>query len=244
MAGSFYPETKEKINQLLDKFIKPEQNKIPIKAIIVPHAGYMFSGEIAGKAFSKLNRVYKDIIIMTPNHTVPCDFAALDLRDYKTPLGIVKNSPTTKKLSKENNFKVFEEAHDKEHAIEVILPFLQKKLKNFKIIPIIVGETNTKEISESISKFIKPNTLLIVSTDLSHFHEYEEAVSLDKKTVDAVKNLKEEDLGEACGINSLKVLIEIAKNNNWSVEILNYKNSGDIILAKSSVVGYMSAVLY
>ncbi len=241
VAGAFYPASKEEIESMLNKFFRnfPKQEKQP-KALIVPHAGYIYSGQVAAYAYALLSSKTKKIILLGPSHSFYLNGIATDTNDcWETPLGKVK-------LMK-NNFSKIEEAHMNEHCLEVQLPFLQKILSNFEILPLVIGDANPKEISEKIINVLDDDTLLIVSSDLSHYQPYDTAVKIDHNTIKAIQDLdynKMERQGDACGKISIMTLIDIAKKLNWKPKLLNYKNSGDVIGDKSGVVGYASFAFY
>ncbi|MCH8328923.1 MAG: AmmeMemoRadiSam system protein B [Nanoarchaeota archaeon] len=243
VAGAFYPASKEELESMLNEFLKniPGINIKEPKALIVPHAGYVYSGQVAAYAYSLLKNSKKQkIILLGPSHTAYFNDVAADVNDYwETPLGKVKIM--------QNNFPKLEEAHINEHCLEVQIPFLQKTLKDFEILPLVVGDINPKEISKKIIPLLDDNTLLIISSDLSHFHDYDTAVSLDKNTIKAIQNLdcnKAETEADACGKIPILTVIDIAKKLKWKCKLLNYKNSGDVIGDKTRVVGYASFVLY
>ena len=244
VAGAFYPADEEEINSMLNEFFKNvpkiKLEKEP-KALIVPHAGYIYSGQVAAYAYSLIKNSKKQkIILLGPSHSVYLDDIAADENDYwETPLGKVKVM--------QNNFIKSEEAHRNEHCLEVQVPFLQTILKDFEILPLAAGIVNPKEISEKIINLLDDNTILIISSDLSHFQPYDVAVKIDKNTIQAIQDLdydKMERQGDACGKIPIMILIEIAKKLNWKTKLLKYKNSGDVIGEKSQVVGYASFAFY
>lgn len=245
VAGMFYPKYKEEIESMINNFLSNVPNiKIEgnLKALIVPHAGYIYSGQVAAYAYSLL-RKYKNkqkIILLGHSHFVYFNDFASDVNDYwETPLGRIKII--------ENNFLKLEAAHASEHCLEVQLPFLQKSLQNFEILPLVTGEINPKEISRTIINLIDNSSILIISSDLSHYNSYEIAVKIDKNTINAIKSLdfnKMEIEGDACGKIPILTVIDIAKNLKWKCKLLEYKNSGDTSGNKASVVGYASFVFY
>lgn len=244
VAGAFYPESKEKIENMINKFLKNVPNialeKEP-KAIIVPHAGHIYSGQVAAYAYLLLKNTKKQkIILLGPSHNIYFKDVAADINDFwETPLGKVK-------LIK-NNFIKSEEAHINEHCLEVQLPFLQTILKNFELLPLVAGDIDPKEISKKIIPLLDNNALLIISSDLSHFNDYDTAAKLDKNTIKSIQDLdydKAETEADACGKIPLLTAIDIAKKLNWKCKFLNYKNSGDVTGDKSRVVGYASFAFY
>jgi hypothetical protein len=205
--------------------------------LVVPHAGYIYSGEIAGKAFSLLKNVKnKRAIILSPSHYIPMlSVMSHNKPNWQTPLGeisIIKNDFIKTDISQE-------------HAIDNQIPFLQKI--GFKeILPVLVGEISiqgAKELAERILPFLK-DSILIISTDLSHFLTYKDAIKKDKKTIKSIETLNSKMLAEnsACGIFPLKILLELCRLKGWKPRLLEYKNSGDVTGSKDSVVGYASFV--
>lgn len=246
VAGMFYPRYKEEIEAIIDKFLKNVPDaKIgnELKSLIVPHAGYIYSGQVAAYAYSLLEE-YKNkklkIILLGPSHFVYFNDVASDINNFwETPLGKVKVA--------ENDFLKSEAAHLNEHCLEVQLPFLQKTLQNFEIMPLVAGEADPMRISKEIQKIMDENSILVVSSDLSHYHNYTTALKIDKNTISAIQDLdyrKAESEGEACGKIPILAAMDIAKNLGWKCRLLDYKNSGDAAGPKDSVVGYASFALY
>jgi len=238
VAGAFYPDDKLELKEMLDKFfenVPKSDGRVP-KAVIVPHAGYVYSGQVAAYAY-KCIRDYKKVILLGPSHHVYLNDVVTDThKTWETPLGIVKVA--------ENEFDKDEEAHFSEHCLEVQIPFLQFVLKKFEIIPLVVGEVNIKSASERIQKILDEKTLLVISSDLSHYHDYDTAKRLDGGTTNTIKNMDEEGDIDACGEVPIRVMIDIAKIKNWKPEVLECKNSGDATGEKSMVVGYSSIAFY
>ncbi len=242
VAGSFYPANKKELETMIDKFLKnvPFLDIKP-KSLIVPHAGYIYSGQVAAHAYSLLKNYKKQkIILLGPSHFVYFDDVAADANDYwETPLGKVKLV--------QNNFLKIEEAHVNEHCLEVQLPFLQKTLENFEILPLVVGDINPKEISERMISLLDNNTMLIISSDLSHYNDYDTAVKIDKTTTQSIQNLDYNKMakeGDACGKIPILTVVDIAQKLKWRCKLLSYKNSGDVTGNKSQVVGYASFAFY
>ncbi len=254
VAGTFYPNDKTILSNYIDKLlsetIEPKKTISNIRAIISPHAGIMYSGIVAASGYRLLrNQKINRIIILGPSHYVPIDFASLSTHDfYETPLGKTKiDQIFQKKLITDapDDFRNYEPAHLKEHSIEVQLPFLQKVLKNFQIVPIVVGEINYKNITEVINKYIDEKTLIIASSDLSHYHQQEIANQIDKQSIEAIlsqdSNIIRQNT-DACGIYPILTLNEIAKSNKWQPKLLDYKTSGDVTGDKTAVVGYAGII--
>ncbi len=251
IAGVFYPATKDKLSETLDSLFidaeKLDSNKNIdsnqfVKAIITPHAGYIYSGKGAAKAYSKLKNIYKKVVLIGDSHyilfrgvtTYPSD-------GIETPLGKVEFIKPPLKI--EN----IPHAFYKEHTLDVQIPFLQKKLTDFKIIPILIGDSNYESIGDSLLELSNDSeTLFVISTDLSHFLDYDRATISDKNVAQKIINLSPEKLkrDELCGISAVRTILYIAKKNGWSCENLTLFNSGDITNDKSRVVGYGSWIFY
>ncbi|MGI6681182.1 MAG: AmmeMemoRadiSam system protein B [Bdellovibrionota bacterium] len=248
MARYFYPENTEKLNNTLKEFISdtPTVNKKPL-ALIVPHAGYIFSGEIAGKAYSILNG-YKDefdtVVIIGPSHKVLLRKPAVLNMDYALPTGILKKDEILiDELLKDNLVDIDNDAHNGEHSIEVQLPFLHYINPNFKIVNILSGAYELDDVVKLIDALFKiPRVHIVISSDLSHFNSYDIAKQVDKETIKNVLELNDEAIksDDACGAVGIKALIKIARKYFLKPKVLGYCNSGDKTADKQKVVGYAS----
>ena len=254
VAGMFYPADKQSLKDDIQQYLNQahvEQKTTP-KAIVVPHAGYIYSGPVAASAYKqiiplkdKINRV----VLLGPSHRVAFSGLAVPESDvFNTPLG---NIPIDQKgiqlLAGMSQVIASDQAHREEHSLEVQLPFLQEILGEFSLIPLVVGEADRFEVAEVIDKLWgDEHTLIVISTDLSHFHEYNEAKQLDRATSDAIVNLKPDLIGyeDACGRNGLKGMMTAAEEKNLSVELLDLRNSGDTAGDKNRVVGYGAYVFH
>lgn len=247
VAGYFYPNNpKELENIVLDNL----KNSINVntegetRVIISPHAGYIYSGIVAGSSFRKLQELDQNknwkIIILGPSHRYPLRGISVGAYDkYITPLGEIKVSYTAKEMAKRTIF--IPEAEKLEHSIEVQLPFLQLSLKKFEIIPIIIGQVNINLLAQFLKPYIDKETILLISTDLSHFFTYNKAIEIDNICNKAIPDLDIETMinkGNACGIYGILTSMLIAKEMSWKGHFLDYKNSGDTAGDKSRVVGY------
>lgn len=236
---NWFPSNKQKLASMLDSLLSSTQSsKTNIKqkdihGLIVPHADYSYSGEIAGKAFSLLknknnSQNIKKAIIFGPSHYVA--FKGISsLEKYETPLGKV-NIP-----------KNYISKIPHEHSVENQIPFLQK-LNIKEILPIVVGQISWEEAEDIARQFLKEDAIFIFSTDLSHFLQYNEAVKKDLSTISIITNLKESEFKsiDACGFYPLLILLQMCKIKSWKPILIEYKNSGDITGDKDSVVGYAS----
>lgn len=241
VAGTFYPSSKEELKKEISSFLaNAPDTKIDgkIKAILVPHAGYIYSGQVAAYAYKLIkNTKQKRIIILGPSHTTYITDPVCDENEaWQTPLGSVNIA--------KNNFPKNKEAHLQEHCLEVQIPFLQTIKDKFEIIPLVVGDTDPQLVAKEIQTLLDDNTLLVISTDLSHFHDYNSASELDKETVRAIRELEPRAIEEACGEIPIRTVICLAQSLKWKVKELIYKNSGDVTGDKGRVVGYTSFVFY
>jgi AmmeMemoRadiSam system protein B len=265
VAGMFYPGSSSKLNADINGYLSNAE-KVPINgkitALIVPHAGYMYSGQIAAYAYKQIEGMNFDSVIMIGvSHRVPFRGVAIYKSGaYETPLGTVKidESLASELMEKTDIFGFYPNADAVEHSLEVQVPFLQVVLPELKIVPILMREWSDMigyAISDALSEVMKDrNILLIASTDMSHYHKYKEAVSMDDVALTSIKRMDieqlEDDLasGEAelCGAGGVIVTLMTAKKLGVEgIEILKYANSGDVTGDKSEgVVGYFSAVIY
>ncbi len=257
VAGTFYPEDKNELNKLLNILFsnskKLKTNQIP-KALISPHAGIVYSGLVASAGYNliKQNKNINRIMILGPSHYVPISFLALlDANYYQTPLGKISiDAKTQKELNEQapQIFKFFNQAHNKEHSVEVQLIFLQKIFKNFSILPIVVGQTdNYKKIALILNSIMDKNTIIIASSDLSHYLPQNIANTKDEISINAIlsKNsskIKKET--DACGIYPILILNELANLQNLTPKLIDYITSGDITGDYSQVVGYASIAYF
>jgi MEMO1 family protein len=244
-AGTFYPNRKEELEIIVNNMLSkvPNQNIEDVKALVVPHAGYIYSGQVAAYGYALLERYRNEnmrYIILGPSHYVYLDTFVGDGNDqWATPIG---NVPLA-----QNGFEKSNVAHMREHCIEVQLPFLQAMVNNFEIMPILAGEMNAKDLAKQIMKVLDKKSFLIISSDLSHYKGYEAATTIDSGTIAAMEKLDYnamEKQGDACGKTPLLAAIEIARHKKWKCKMLTRRNSGDVAGDKRSVVGYASFAFY
>jgi AmmeMemoRadiSam system protein B len=218
-----------------------------LRTLIVPHAGYIYSGKIAASAYRLLeqnqNR-FKRVLLLGPAHRVWLEGAAFPEADaFQTPLGeITLDKELIEKILAEFSWiSVSDKAHAEEHCLEVQLPFLQETLGEFKLLPLVVGDTKTELLAALIQQFSEDTeTLIVISTDLSHFHDYQTAREIDARTANAIELLEQNRISteDACGAYPLRGALLAASQNQWNVHRLGLCNSGDTAGDRGRVVGY------
>ena len=261
VAGYFYPRDPLVLSETIDKLLE-DADILPTKAevvgIIAPHAGYMYSGPVAAYAYKYiLGKKFDTVIVIAPSHTAYFSGVSVyPLGPYETPLGdvpldefMIKNM-----MAKSKNITYIPEAHEREHAVEVQLPFLQKVLKDFKLVPLVMGDQSL-EMSRELARVIVnvsqgKKVLIVASSDLSHYHPDDVAKEMDARVIDCVERVSDLDLNkrllnktaEACGGGPIMALMNVARAKGIrSGKILKYATSGDITGDRSSVVGYLAA---
>ena len=268
-AGQFYPGTETELNTQLNKLFLESKKSIvenqQLRALISPHAGYVFSGQVAASAFNQISpeSKYKRVFVLASSHRYHFNGAAVYTSgNYSTPIGEINVDTSLAKelLQASGVFTEKPEAHDREHSLEVQLPFIQNKLNNdFLLIPIVLGTQNTKEIRKIATKlapYFSQENLFIISTDFSHYPKFTDANEIDSATADAICQNCPEKLLEAlkengqkkisnlatslCGWTSVLTLLYITQNKNLIYQKIEYRNSGHAAAYgdKHGVVGY------
>jgi hypothetical protein len=247
VANLFYPGDASALHHDIQQYIAtaPSGDHAP-KALIVPHAGYMYSGLIAAQAYAQLahaRHTIKRVVLLGPSHRVPLRGLAVPGVDYfETPLGnIPLDRKAISKIVQLPQVQEYDLSHQQEHSLEVQLPFLQEMLDSFSIVPIVVGDTRAHEVHEVIEALWGgEETLIVISSDLSHYHDYATARTMDAKTCAAIENLDTEaiEYDDACGRNPVIGLLESARERHLRVTTLDLRNSGDTAGSKERVVGY------
>lgn len=268
IAGTWYPGDPETLNKTLRGYLDavPEtENKTPFAepptALIVPHAGYRYSGQVAAHAYKRLqNASFDTVFIIAPSHRVR--FPGVSVYDgagYRTPLGVVPidRETTAALMQSDDRIRFVPEAHAQEHSLEIQLPFLQTVLGDFQLVPLVMGDQGLdacRWLAAKAAAAAKGKSALIVaSTDLSHYHFYEAAKKLDKVVLDRIAAFDPEGLNrrlasgecEACGGGPMAAAMMAARHLGADVaQVLHYANSGDVTGDKSRVVGYMAAAFW
>jgi AmmeMemoRadiSam system protein B/AmmeMemoRadiSam system protein A len=255
VAGAFYPGDPRTLSAQLGQFLQgpaePAAAGYALKAVIVPHAGYIYSGAVAARAYDALaaarDRVRR-VVLLGPVHRVPVRGLALPAADwFETPLGrIPVDAAALRALAGLPQVVTSSAAHALEHSLEVQLPFLQKVLGEFSIVPLAVGDAGVAEVAQVIERLWGgPETVFVLSTDLSHYHSYEEARRIDGATLARIASLASDlDHDEACGATPLNGLLKVARDRGLSIRPLAACNSGDTAGDRGRVVGYSSFALY
>jgi len=263
IAGSWYPGNKDTLKTEIQKYIKQAKVSPPkgeIVALIAPHAGYAYSGGVAACAYKLLlDQPFDRVLIVAPSHRAYFQGASIyKLGGYRTPLGVVPldGDLVDALMHQPIPIDYVPQAHSQEHSLEIQLPFLQVVLNDFKLTPIVMGDQafeNCVQLAESIADVCRDKkVLLLASSDLSHFHSYDEAKRLDQNLIDRVSDFDPAGLSdslrkgncEACGGGPMvTVMLAAKKLGATKCTVLQYANSGDVTGDNRSVVGYMAAAL-
>lgn len=247
VAGLFYPGDQRELASNVARYIAaaPASPRAP-KAIIAPHAGYIYSGAIAGRAYATLKQAanqIKNVVLVGPAHRMAFNGIALPQADaFETPLGKVPiDQQAVAMLADMPQVSRRDDAHSEEHSLEVHLPFLQAILNEFVVAPLVVGRTSAEDVTNVLDRLWgEDETLIVISSDLSHYENYETARQMDNATADAIENLHADDIdhAQACGRIAVAGLIATASRRDMNVERIGLCNSGDTAGTKDRVVGY------
>jgi AmmeMemoRadiSam system protein B len=264
VAGQFYSDDPDLLTSHIEGFLGAvEKEELPgeILALIAPHAGYMYSGQVAAYAYAQVKDApFKTVVVIAPSHHVSFVGASVYERGgYQTPLGVipVNSELTSAIITRSEKLNFYPQAHSMEHSLEVQLPFLQQVLKDFDLVPIVMGDQSLPTcqfLAEAIASSLGEEKVLIVaSSDLSHYHPYERAVKLDGAILEAVNAFEPEKLyqalqsreSEACGGGPMVAAMLAAEKLGASgAKVLKYANSGDVTGDRGQVVGYMAAAVF
>jgi len=256
VANQFYPGNiqilKHQVLEYLEK-ANPAEISGKIKAVISPHAGYIYSGPTAAYAYKILKKLDQTkiwkVLLLGPSHHIPFYGAASPEEEkWEMPFGQIDIKNVASEIKNPEEISEIPNANKDEHSLEVQVPFLQSVLKNFILYPLVLGNVRTDSLAEELADFAKQEDVIIVaSSDLSHFLKYDEAKKSDLNTSEAIVNndiQKMTDEGDACGIMGILTVMYLAKKFGWKCKMLNYMNSGDTAGDKSRVVGYGAYVFY
>jgi len=273
VAGLFYPAEESVLSKTIDGLLEgaPAHHIPHLKGLVCPHAGYPYSGPTAAIAYKALaGREVQTVVILGPSHYALFQGASVPNADaYQTPLGTVPISAKAQQLAKTSPFVLEpqclvqrppwwthsskpapaagEDTPDTwEHSVEVQVPFLQKALKNFAILPVVFGDVDPEQAAMVLAGVMDGKTIVVASSDLSHYYPYDKAEELDHRCVKAVCDLNMDEMKtqEACGKLAILTLMYLAREKGWKAQLLDYRNSGDTAGDKSAVVGYAAIAFY
>jgi predicted class III extradiol MEMO1 family dioxygenase len=273
VANLFYPGDRVQLTAMVDGFLaKVEVPRIEnLRGLVSPHAGLRYSGQTAAYGYKQLvGRNVRTVIVMAPSHYAVFRGASIpDVDCYQTPLGKVMLSPQARKLGETPPFVVNplcrvrrppwwpqspkkapspanDTPHTWEHSLEVQIPFLQRTLREFRLVPIVFGEVDEAKVADTLLSALDESTLLVASSDLSHFFSDEVARRMDAECTKSICSLDIASMQEqeACGKGPILALMHIARRKGWEAKLLHYSNSGDVVNDKSSVVGYASIAFF
>jgi AmmeMemoRadiSam system protein B len=245
VAGLFYPADPRELREAVRAYLgKPAGS--PPKALIVPHAGYVYSGPVAGSGYGLWEGAggrVRRVVLLGPAHRYPLTGLAAHGADwFETPLGRVHvDAEAVERALTLPQVKRLDAAHRGEHSLEVHLPFLQVVFGEFEVVPLVVGDAAPAEVAEVLDLLWNgPETVIVVSSDLSHYHDSETARRLDRRTADAIEGLRPAEIGPdaACGCRAIGGLLELARAKGLSAKTLDLRNSGDTKGPRHEVVGY------
>jgi AmmeMemoRadiSam system protein B len=250
----FYPADAVELRREVLSFIeagKASGVEAP-KAIVAPHAGYIYSGPVAGIAYARLApraSTISRVVLFGPSHSVPFSGLAYSAAEtFITPLGPVPVDQTAFEAVRGlPQVRLFEAPFDGEHCLEVQLPFLQTTLEDFRLVPFLVGDAGAEQTAQVIERLWGADeTLIVISSDLSHYLDYDSAKAIDAATSRAIEDLRPESIGhhQACGRNPLNGLLREAKRHGLHARTLDLRNSGDTAGPRNQVVGYGAYEFY
>lgn len=259
VAGRFYPDDANELRRAVQGYLNDARRAVECesdakttspKGIIVPHAGYVYSGPVAASGYARLEP-FRDaihrVVLLGPSHYVAVRGLAVCHADqFETPLGFIPiDVEAVERLLALPQVELLDAAHAREHSLEVHLPFLQEVLGKFQLVPLTVGDATAAEVAEVIELLWDDETLFVISSDLSHFHDYETAQKLDRETSRVIESLQFEKLrgDRACGFKPISGLLDVARSKGLHVRLLDLRNSGDTGGDRGRVVGYGAYVV-
>ena len=237
VAGSFYPADPSALRAQIGRLLADAQPPSidELRVLVVPHAGYVYSGPVAASAFALLDgRSFDRVALIGPSHFVWFEGVARPAANtWRTPVGEFP-------IEEEEHIPALDEPFATEHSLDVQLPFLHETLGPVPILPVLTGDVTAEDAAFTLDEIVDDHTLLIVSTDLSHYLPYETAIRVDTETASLVTALEPERLGRdsACGRIGLQAALLLARRRGWRVRLLDLRNSGDTAGDRSRVVGY------
>jgi AmmeMemoRadiSam system protein B len=249
VAGRFYPADAAELAAVVDAALAAAEPRAPEpvpKALIVPHAGYVYSGPVAASAYARLlphRERIRRIVLLGPAHFVPVAGLAVSGADaFRTPLGAVAiDGELRRRVLELPQVDIDDRAHAHEHSLEVQLPFLQRVLDRFTILPLLAGGATPSQTADTLARvWDARDTLLVISSDLSHYHDYATARALDGRTAAAIvaRDADGVDVEGACGAVAVRGMIALARQRDLAVRLLDLRSSGDTAGPRDEVVGY------
>jgi AmmeMemoRadiSam system protein B len=243
VAGLFYPADPKELQSLVGALLDTAAAAAAAapKALIVPHAGYPYSGPVAATGYKQLGDATTRVVLLGPAHRLPFRGLAAHSADaFATPLGDVPLArDAIARVCELDCVREFDQAHVGEHSLEVHLPFLQVVLGDFDLVPLVVGDALPEHVADALEAvWGGDETLVVISSDLSHFHPYDEARRIDADTVERIARLEHVQPEQACGCRAIGGLQEVARRKGLELELLDLRNSGDTAGGKREVVGY------
>ena len=249
VAGVFYPADADTLGEAVDAYVEAGRGEAPSrvpKALVAPHAGYVYSGPVAGSAYAQLRKgrdLIRRVVLLGPAHRVPLEgLAASDADRFLTPLGAVEvDHEAVARVLQLPEVQAMPSAHLEEHSLEVHLPFLQRVLTSFRIVPLVVGRASTEAVDAVLEALWGgPETLIVVSSDLSHYLDFGSARERDASTSRGIERLDPAAIRPegACGCFPIRGLLLTAARHGLSVRTLDLRSSGDTAGPRDQVVGY------
>lgn len=247
VAGTFYPDGAQDLRAAVEYYLsRADDIDPPPKAVISPHAGYIYSGPVAASAYAgwrHLENTVNRVVVLGPAHRVYLQGMALpQATAFATPLGEIDiDQEAANAVAKLPGITIDDRPHRQEHSIEVQLPFLQVLFPDFKLVPLVVGDAEAEIVSAVLEALWNgPETRIVISSDLSHYHSYQEARMIDHATSSAICSLALESIGpeQACGCMPVRGLLQLARQRRLRISELDLRNSGDTAGPRDRVVGY------
>ena len=248
VAGLFYPDSRVELRRMIDRLLRStfSDDAAPLpKAILTPHAGYVYSGPVAASAMEAMrcgNGRVERVVLIGPSHRVRVRGLALPAADcFETPLGKVEiDIEASRSLLDLPQVRIDAAPHAREHGLEVEIPFLQQVFGHFRIVPLVAGDATVEEVSEVLERLWGGDeTVFVISSDLSHFLDYDAAREMDQDTVERILRFEESiDVHHACGAAVINGFLPVAKKHHLEPKILDLRNSGDTAGGRDRVVGY------
>ncbi len=245
VAGTFYPNDPMALSTQISSYLEGDTGDRCPKALIAPHAGYIYSGPVAGSIYRRISSArerIRRVVLLGPSHRVAFrGMAVPSSTHFRTPLGdIPLDTAAVTELCHLGAVTVMDEAHEQEHSLEVHLPFLQQVIDDFRLIPVVVGDVTPEEVAGLLDRLWGGDeTLIVISSDLSHYDSYENAKIIDARTNTKILNLDATLQGkEACGCRPVNGLLKYARQRGFSIQTIDVRNSGDTAGTRDRVVGY------